>query len=207
MSTLPLTNSYYDIRPAVLRGDLEHGKIEPYASSMSDSIQNCDTSLPNGMCMITKASPLSYKKAVETLAFYFVRELKFDRPPFTASEYSNRVYYPPSQRTNDANTRSFLWFNEREGFPGHWETFGACSFRLNTDIWRLGWVWIHPFERRKGHFQAAWPFFRSMFGVFVPDTPISSEMVAFLKKIGYPQVVKEYLEERKMNNADSKDQG
>lgn len=190
-----MTNSYYDIRPAVLHGDRKHGSLKRYADTMVEAVEACDTPFPkSGLCMVSAGSPRPYKSAVETLAVCFVRELGYDFRPFTVSEYSNRIYRRADERTTDGNTRSFLWFNTAEGHPGHWATFGACTFRLKGDHWRLMWVWMHPYERRKGHLRMAWPFFRSMFGVFLPEPPYSVDFLAFMRKLGYDDVIKRELE-------------
>jgi hypothetical protein len=63
-------------------------------------------------------------------------------------------------------------------------------------MWRFQWVWFHPDERRKGRLQAAWPFFRSMFGVFVPDDPWSAGMTAFMEKNGYLEELAEFVNRR-----------
>lgn len=147
--------------------------------------------------MVTAGSPTSYKKAVETLGVCFLREMGYDFRPFTASEYSNRIYRPVSERTTDVNTKSFLWYDSHEGHPGHWPTFGGCSFRLKGSTWMLMWIWMHPYVRRKGHLKAAWPFFRSMFGVFFPDPPVSHSLESFMQSIGYYGVMQKELERRK----------
>lgn len=182
--------SYYDIRPVVLKGDRNTGSVQRYHESMSQVVQRCRSGFPAGVCMVTSKSTLPYKKAVETIAVAFTREMGYDFRPFSASEYSNRIYRRPDARTTDENTRSFLWFNEKEGYRGHWETFGGCTFRLMGDIWMLMWIWIHPYERRKGHLSAAWPFFQSMFGIVVPDPPMSPELLSFLKKVGHDKLLK-----------------
>ena len=151
-----MTKSYYDIRPPVLCGDKDSGTLCQYADSMGDKVNSCGEPFPeSGLCMVTKGSPLSYKKAVETIGVYFIRELGYDFRPFTVAEYSNCIYRDPSERTTDKNTRSFLWYSPHEGHPGHWPTFGACTFRLRRSMWLLKWIWIHPYERRKGRLKSA----------------------------------------------------
>lgn len=200
-----MQRSFYDIRPPVLMGEKRSGGPCRFAEKMENVVKACGERLPKGLCMITRDSPLSYKKAVEAIGVYFTREMRYDFRPFSVSEYSNRVYRTPSNRTNDENTRSFLWVNA-DGYPGHWETYGACTFRRTGDTWYLKWVWLHPYERRKGHLRTAWPFFRSMFGVFVPDAPISPALQEFMRKVGYEDVLKSELkrtqpEERRASKA------
>ena len=192
-----MTTSFYDIRPPVLGGDKASGNLCRYADSMDEEVNSCNESFPkSGLCMVTMGSPLSYKKAIETIGVYFIRELGYDFRPFTVAEYSNRIYRSPSERTTDENTRSFLWYNPHERHPGHRPSFGACTFRLRRSMWSLKWVWIHPYERRRGRLSKAWPFFRSMFGVFVPDPPLSPGIIAFMRKVGYDKVLKAEVKRR-----------
>ena len=196
-----MTTSYYDIRPPVLRGDEASGQLCRYADSMDDKVNSCGEHFPqSGLCMVTQGSPSSYKKAVETIGVYFTKELRYDSRPFTAAEYSPHLYHDPSERTTDENTQSFLWYNPHDGHPGHWETFGACTFRLKGSRWLLQWIWMHPYERRKGHLSIVWPFFRSMFGVFVPQSPRSPGMDSFMRKVGYFEVLKAEIERSGLKN-------
>lgn len=193
-----MTKSSFDIRPPVLRGRRESGALQVYADSMQHEIDSCSTPFPKqSLIMVTKDSPISYKKAVENVGVYFIRELRYDFRLFTAAEYSERHHHSSAKSTSDANTRSFLWYDSNEGTPGHWETFGGCTFRLKRDTWFLTWIWLHPYMRRRGHLKKAWPFFRSMFGIFFPEEPISNDLVRFMQKIGYDKVLMEEAKRRK----------
>lgn len=112
--------------------------------------------------------------------------------------------YYTEQPTTDANTRSFLWYKASEGKARQWEVVGGCTFRLMVTMWRFQWVWFHPDERRKGRLQAAWPFFRSMFGFFVPDDPVSPGLVSFMEKNGYLAELAEFLAEREKKRPKNK---
>jgi hypothetical protein len=59
---------------------------------------------------------------------------------------------------------------------------GACGFERMRSVWRLRWVWIHPFLRRRGLLHEAWPWFRLKHGDFIVDRPLSAAMEAFLRK-------------------------
>jgi len=193
-----MEESYYAIRPPVFSGEKDTGRPRRWAESMSAEIASCDIAFPqNGLCMVTKGSPRPYKAAVEKIGVFFTREMGFDSRPFTASEYSNRYYRGVSDRTTDANTRSFLWYDAHDGYPGHWPTYGGCTFRLRGNLWMLGWIWIHPYQRQKGVLGRSWSFFRSMFGVFCPEPPVSDGLDRFMRKIGYFDDLKEESNRRK----------
>ena len=179
---------------AVLKG--EQWKVLPrYTKAMEPLVGSCSTPFPEGVCMVTIGSPQRLMNALETLAACFVRDLRYDFRPFTAFEYSAESRYYTEQRTTDANTRSFLWYKASEGKARQWEVVGGCTFRLMVTMWRFQWVWFHPDERRKGLLQAAWPFFRSMFGFFIPDDPVSPGLVSFMEKNGYLAELAEFLAE------------
>ena len=179
---MPLTFEEFNL--PLLKG--EQRKVLPrYAKAMEPHIASCDVPFPDGVCMVTTGSPMPLINALEMLAACFVRDLRYDFRPFTAFEYSAESRYYTDKPTTDANTRSFLWYKPSEGTTRQWEGIGGCTFRLMKSMWRFQWVWLHPDERRKGRLQAAWPFFRSMFGFFVPDDPVSPSLVSFMKKNGY----------------------
>lgn len=187
---------------AILRGDRRSRQLHKYAPSMADAIKKCGVPFPNNLCMVTAESPSSYKDAVETLGACWLQELKYDIRPFTKWEYRKRdsdgrhFSFRHTPTTDDA-ARSFLWQN---GKPGNFQVFGACTFRLRADsfghFWGLQWIWFHPAQRRKGHFTMAWPFLRSMFDVFVPEPPLSDDMIMFLRKMDYFTVLQEYAKRR-----------
>ncbi|WP_143291547.1 hypothetical protein [Burkholderia pseudomallei] len=65
---------------------------------------------------------------------------------------------------------------------------GACAFWLSRDTeesrWALKWVWICPRHRRDGHLSFHWNSFRTRFGDFHVESPVSEAMRAFLAKCG-----------------------
>jgi hypothetical protein len=190
-----MEESFFAIRPPVFRGEKDTGQPKRFAESMSSVVADCDVKFPEkGLCMVTKGSPRSYKTAVERVGVFFTREMGFDSRPFTVWEYSNRIYRRPEERTTDANTRSFLWYDAHDGYCGHWPTYGGCTFRLRGKTWMLGWIWIHPYRRRKGDLAKYWPFFRSMFGVFFLEPPISDSLISYIRKISYDTEMKREYE-------------
>lgn len=186
--------TYYDIRPSVLRGDKDTGKLQSYHPAMNEVVESCAVEFPKvyasgrdgwwGLCMVSAKSSLSYRRALETLGVYFTREMGYDFRLFTADEFTGR----PRERSTDQDTRGFFWYH---GFPGEWMTFGGCCFRLRKlrvgedviRVWYLMWVWMHPYARRHGHLTRYWPFFQSMFGNdFCLETPLSPSMLRFICK-------------------------
>jgi hypothetical protein len=141
--------------------------------------------------MVTSKSPRSHKRAVERIAKFFQREMHFDFPQYEASEYSRNIYLDDAK--TDADLRAFLWHN-KEVFnqaTNEWPIIGVACFRFKRfkdgGIWVLDWVWIHPYERRRGHLKMAWPFFKSMFGDFGLTPPVSPSMANFVRKMQIAQ--------------------
>lgn len=176
------------IRPPVLRGDDETHLLKPYHDSMSPEVNACNVAFPSsGLVMVTSKSPRSYKKAVERIACFFQREMHFDFPQYGVFEYSRNVYL--NNAKTDSNLRAFLWHNTDVGNQeeNKWPIIGAACFRFKRfkdgDIWVFDWVWIHPYERRRGKLKMAWPFFKSMFGDFDFTPPFSPSMANFVHKM------------------------
>lgn len=128
-------------------------------------------------------SPLRYKKAVETIARYFMREFQYDCLQYCHLERCpNTVAY----LWNELVTTNYAPYNHVG------RVFGACCFRYRDEkwgikenpYWALQWIWIHPFERRKGHLTKALPFFKQCFGDFNIEHPLSEAMQKFVSKNG-----------------------
>jgi GNAT superfamily N-acetyltransferase len=132
-------------------------------------------------CLVTRvtmASPLPLRKAVWRHAQFFRREFHFD---FEQYGYEGRETNP--------NHVAFLWIHpESVGMDDDWlaPIIGACCFRLREGderaYWALQWIWMHPFFRRRGLLQIAWPDFCKEFGGFICEPPLSDAMKAFLAK-------------------------
>jgi hypothetical protein len=95
------------------------------------------------------------------------------------------VQYGYRGRDDDLDHVAFVWPH-----PGTCPVLvvGACCFRWRewTNAphgWALQWAWLHPDFRRRGLLSAAWPAFRTEFGDFHVERPLSEAMQAFLLKL------------------------
>ena len=127
-------------------------------------------------------APIAYRKAVEKIGYFFRREFEFDGPPYHHDEL-------------DKNSVVFLWIEptmietiKRSGEVDIIDkamVYGACGFDKEFEFLpgtsALGWVWLHPYKRRKGNLRKVWPYFKERFGDFYIDNP-NGAMKAFLKK-------------------------
>lgn len=119
---------------------------------------------------ITPKSPLKFRKAVQEMAYYFKREMKFDFVQFATGDKQDPYIV-------------YVW-NDPSVHYGNYATplIGAACFRPRGDICGLQWVWIHPYHRRQKLLTKAWPFFQEMHGGFDVEGPYSQAMLGFLKK-------------------------
>jgi hypothetical protein len=72
--------------------------------------------------------------------------------------------------------------------PMPYRIYGACAFEKITtkedgDLWRLGWIWLHPFFRNRGYIKKHWPVLEKRFGNFLIKEPVSNSMLSFLKRV------------------------
>jgi hypothetical protein len=132
---------------------------------------------------IKASSPLALRRHVETLAYYFKREFHFDFPQFEASESPSDSWYVPYDAWlfhEEANDE----VRDLEDNPRR--VIGAACFRQRIDEdainWALQWIWFHPYERRRGHLTQSWALFRSRYGQFHVEGPVSDAMAQFLAK-------------------------
>jgi len=118
---------------------------------------------------------------VYQLSLFFMREFHYDFVQFSVSdpESIHDEYY------------AYIWHK----YSG-WQVkqkqislvFGAAYFsykRTTSGLsgkWSLDWIWLHPYERNRGHLKKTWPFFIETFGNFRVETPLSHAMYAFLEK-------------------------
>lgn len=134
--------------------------------------------------VVTPTSPQVLRRAVTCIAHYFRREIT-----------NGMLQYSSSEEDDDGH-RAYLWANEGCLHNGKITVFGACCFRLRQwphplpegfpeESYALQWLWLHPYERRKGHLSKAWPYFLARFDPFVPEGPFSPGMDAFLRKHNY----------------------
>lgn len=81
---------------------------------------------------------------------------------------------------NDPNVHGYLFTNNIGVITG------ACSFRYKKYgykmVWVLDWVWLSPKHRRTGELSKRWEHFKTKFGKFEVQHPISDDMQLFLKK-------------------------
>jgi hypothetical protein len=84
--------------------------------------------------------------------------------------------------------------NDDTGVFGHGAIVGACAFRWREyrdypSCWAMQWVWIAPKVRRRGILSRRWGAFRTRFGKFVLEPPLSKAMQAFAAKHGVVDLV------------------
>jgi len=133
--------------------------------------------------VVVPGSPLAARRAVETLAHYFRREMHFDFVQFDATETPASPGFAPYE----------AWlFHElahdrlTEAQPSPRRVFGACCFRWkewrdHDPGWSMHWAWLHPYFRRRGHLADAWPLFQQRYAEgFHVERPLSVQMQAFL---------------------------
>lgn len=166
---------YYEIKGPMISETLLDSSFQTCGEKESIrgvSAKNCD------VAVVTRDSPLLMRQAVEHFAFCFRRELDFDIVQFAAKE---------EERT-EHGYRAYLFLNRMcldDG--GRVAVIGACCFRWRrySDVpqqYAMQWMWLHPFERRKGRLGKAWPYFEQRFGRVIPESPFSPAMSEFLKK-------------------------
>jgi len=127
---------------------------------------------------------LAFRNAVHRFAIYFKREFGYDF-----------IQYDPQEFDVHSKDVAYLWMDQSNSYPKGLP-IGAVSFRWrewtnHEPTFALQWIWLHPYERCKGHVRAAWPFFQKQHGDFVVEPPLSPAMKAFLKKVD-PDKLKPY---------------
>jgi hypothetical protein len=152
---------------------LKQAETSPDLQQLRQQAQN---NIPSTtLSLITPKTSLAARKATEILGYYFKREFRSDFPPYQAQE-----------DTNDRD-RIFLLTQSQD-----WETYaaiGAIGFRWRTSTHApaglaLAWIWLHPFRRRQGILSSYWNAFRTAYGTFPVEAPVSKAMRAFLAQ--YP---------------------
>lgn len=142
--------------------------VVPRVGSGKDPELICVAHLPRLPIEVIACSELTYRRAVERLAYFFKREFQWDFVQFDAKDKSNY--------------KAFLWLSGNKGI-------GACCFRFREwedypHGWALQWIWLHPYVRRRGWLSKAWPMFKSKFPGFICEPPLSENMKAFLEMQG-----------------------
>lgn len=113
--------------------------------------------------LVTKESPIPQRQIVERFARYFKMEM----------DYEKQQYFI----TDEDDYKAFLFSLE-----GYW--VGASVFRKREGEYRLQWIWMHPFARRRGLLRDNWMKWESYFGKFKIEGPISNDMRNFLQRQG-----------------------
>ena len=126
----------------------------------------------SGAELVTWDSPQWKHNEMYNRALAFKREFHYD---FT--QWKSREGH------EDLDVHGYLF----TGTKG--EIVGAAAFRNRAEgtddsKWALQWIWFCPRERRKGHLVSRWANFRTLFGDFIVESPVSEAMQGFLKKQG-----------------------
>ena len=130
--------------------------------------------------VVTATSRPVLRRAVECIAYYFRREFSYDFVQYCSLEME------------DDGHRAYLWTDPQTLKNDKETVIGACCFRWRrwkdvpadfpAESYCLQWLWLHPYQRRKGVLSKAWPYFLARFDPFVPEGPHSPAMEAFLRK-------------------------
>ena len=138
--------------------------------------------------VVTTATRPVLRRAVECIAYYFRRELEYDFLQYCSLEME------------DDGHRAFLWTDPQTLRDEKETVIGACCFRWRqwkdvpadfpAETYGMQWIWLHPYQRRKGVLSKAWPYFLARFDPFVPEPPHSPTMEAFLRKNHYDRWVR-----------------
>ena len=176
--------SYYDLQFPLLRMARNPHQREANHAQVYDA----------PFLVIGPQSPLSWLKVVEKMAYYFKRELGYETPTFVADDrfepelrhdrilvfYKSKILdHKPSVRNPKDFINAYIFFGAIGVRWQQWKDVPAS--------WSLPWVWLHPYERRKGHLTNAWPLVLKMFPNPVVEQPISQAMTGFLNKVGYKE--------------------
>ncbi|MEG3791259.1 hypothetical protein V1318_14105 [Lysobacter sp. CCNWLW3] len=111
------------------------------------------------------------------------REIYLRARAFRREFHYDFVQWQSLRGNDDPNVCGYL-FTDTNG-----AIVGACAFFLHEQEdasrrWGLQWIWICPDERRRGHLDRRWAFFRKKFGDFEIEGPVSDAMRQFAQKHG-----------------------
>jgi hypothetical protein len=134
--------------------------------------------------VVDHGSSKRQRKAVEVTFRYFCREFRNQIVPYDSKALSGPDEY-----------RAYLWVDRHEYVWHHhkklYPVIGACYFHLREykgalppgvpgSCYVLEWTWFHPYERRRGHFSKALPYFLARFQRLIADDPGGLEIDALL---------------------------
>ena len=112
-------------------------------------------------------SSLEVKEVVQQFGYYLYKEMNYDFVLFRAQE------------ENEDNFDAYLIPSPTcLGF-----CCGVAFFRRRAGP-VLNWVWIHPYDRRKGLLTKLWPTLKQKYGHIAVKGPFSLGMECFLEKQG-----------------------
>lgn len=126
------------------------------------------------LVQVTPDSTRTLRRAVYQFARYFRMEEGYDF-----------VQYGYNGEEDDPTCKAYLFVSPDSHRSG--VAFGAACFRTRCDHvgkrWEaMCWVWIHPFNRRRGLLTECLPVFEKLHGDFFPETPWSPAMAHFISK-------------------------
>lgn len=130
---------------------------------------------------IDAESPRELKDGLEKIALYFKRESLFDCVQYKSKLHINSVenetiglifYDVAIDETTDAHRDIPLRI-----------LGGGCFKKVSQQkVWCLDWIWLHPYERRKGLLSTHWEDVEERFGKVIFSKPLSKAMEAFITK-------------------------
>lgn len=129
--------------------------------------------------IVNQSSPAADRNAAECLAWFFKREFSYDFVQYLASERGNG-----KDCVVLLTDRGYTKTGKEVEFA-----YGAICMRWRTysnhePEWAMTWVWLHPYERNKGHLSDIWQGLETRFPGFRVEPPLSPAMHAFLTNRG-----------------------
>jgi len=130
------------------------------------------TGLPYDWREISSSSPATDRKACETLATCFKREMHYGFVQYIASSHGHE--------------KDRVLVLESPSYVEKVYAMGAVCIRWReyTDHepeYAMAWVWLHPYMRRQRHLTRLIPYLKATFSPLLFETPISSAMQSFIK--------------------------
>jgi len=178
------TDDRYTIKLPRLRGKLREAVASRLFKTSIKFYGDCspvvevDFRGPLRLREVPDDAPKNWRVAVESHARMFKREFQYDFMQYIADD--------PQE-----NRRVFMWVRNSAPFYA----FGSICFRARLYLdepgppkawWDLDWVWMHPYLRRQGLLQSAWPYLIRRFGEFNVTHPVSPAMQEFVTRHGKP---------------------
>jgi hypothetical protein len=109
------------------------------------------------LIVVDKKSSIDSRDEVFKIAEYLMKELNYDRVPYSSLEFVDEEY-KALLFTVEANE---LY---KAGLMPY-RIFGSClfsqkEFTEDEDCWALEWIWLHPFFRNRGYLKKVLGLFR-----------------------------------------------